>query len=209
MRRKIRIELYSVHKDCDCAKGRCQSKASEPQQNQSLFPQFVRAEVETLKRNNANGIVRISKINSAPSVFPQIHFNWFLQDCWCPGCTIAAGAKFSWWIESIFQYIHLNCSFWISGCNHCPHFEKTLFPDSPKEEFYSYSNFIQLQPVSRSVECFWVPAVESALPLDFPAPLPRQHQGFAMSCQKTARTFSARLRVGIVHPWGEKAPGRP
>lgn len=59
---------YSVHKDCDCAKGWCESKASEPQQYKSLFSQFVRAEIET-KRNNANGIVRISKINSALSVF--------------------------------------------------------------------------------------------------------------------------------------------
>lgn len=93
---------YPVHMDCDCAKGWCESKASEPQQYKSLFPQFVRAEIET-KRNNANGIARIAKINSALSVFSQIYFYWFLEDCWCPGCTIAAGAKFSWWIESIFK----------------------------------------------------------------------------------------------------------
>lgn len=94
---------YSVHEDCDCAKGWCESKVSEPQQNKALVPQFFRADIETLKGNNANGIVRISKINSALSVFLQIYFYWFLKDCWCLGCTIAAGAKFNWWIKSIFK----------------------------------------------------------------------------------------------------------
>lgn len=102
MRRKIRIECLTLSTRTvivqrDDVKGKPLSLSSV-----SLFPQLVRADIETLKRNNANGIVRISKINSGLSVFSQVSFYLFLKDCWCPGCTIAAGAKFNWWIESIF-----------------------------------------------------------------------------------------------------------